>query len=128
MNLKNWLLGATVAVAFGAFGTAAHSAPLTSALVDQAVQRNSAAHDVAWVRRSYWHRGHRHCRRVWRDYGYYDPYYSYDPYYYGYPYAYGPSFGFFFGGGRHHHHGHHHFRGRGHHGHFHHGGRGRGRR
>ena len=111
MNRKTWLLGATAAVAFGAIGTTAHSAPLSIMQVDRATQ-NSVVQDVVWVRRCYWHRGHRHCRRVWlRDYGYYDdPYYygspyGYGPYAYG-PYAYGPSFGFFFGGrGGHHHHG-----------------------
>ena len=133
MKLKNWLLGAAAAAAFGAFTTTAQAAPLGTMQIDRATE-NSAVQDVAWVRRCYWHRGHRHCRRVWRDYGYYDDSYSYgDPYYYGAPYAYGPSFGFFFGGGRGHHHGHHHHFGRGHHhGHHHHhggrGGRGHGRR
>jgi hypothetical protein len=117
MKLKNWLLGATAAIAFGAIGsTTAQSAPLGNVLVDGAAEENSAVQSVAWVRRCHWHRGHRHCRRVWRDYGYgYGDSYNYgSPYAYG-PYAYGPSFGFFFGGGgRHHRHGHHH----------HHGGRG----
>jgi hypothetical protein len=113
MNLKNWLLGAAAAVAFSAVGTTAQSAPLGNLQADRASEQNTAVQNVAWVRRCYSHRGHRHCRRVWRDYGYYDP----EPNYYGGPYAYGPSIGFFFGGGRHGHHGgHHHHGGHGGHG------------
>lgn len=104
MNLKNWLLSAAAAVALGAAGTTAHAAPLGNMKANPAAEQNTAVHNVVWVRRCYFHRGHRHCRRVWRDYGYYDS----DPYYYSGPYAYGPSFGLFFGGGRHGHGGHHH--------------------
>lgn len=104
MKLKNWLLGAAAAMAFGAVGNTAQAAPLGNVQADRAAAPNSAVQDVAWVRRCYWHRGHRHCRRVWREYGYY-PYYDYG--YYGGPYAYGPAFGFYFGGGHRHHHHHH---------------------
>jgi hypothetical protein len=103
MNLKNWLLGAATAVALGGAATAVEAGPIGNVQVDRA--ETGAAQNVAWVHRCYWHRGHRHCRRVWREYGYYDdPYYSYG---YAPPYAYGPSFGFYFGGDRHRHHHHH---------------------
>jgi len=123
MSLKTWLLGAAAAIAFGAAGATAQAAPLGNALSDRATEQNPALQKATWVRQCYWHRGHRHCRRVWRTYSYYyDPYY-YDDYYYGGPYAYGPSFGFFFGGGgRGHHHGGHHFGGGHHHGGHHFGG------
>ena len=102
MKLKNWLLGAAAAMAFGAVGTAAQAAPLGN--MQAAAGQNTATQNVAWVRSCYWHRGHRHCRRVWRDYGYNDGGYGY----YGGPYAYGPGFGLYFGGrGHHHHHRHH---------------------
>jgi hypothetical protein len=115
MNLKNWLLGALAAVAFGIAGSTAQAAPLGNVQANPAAEQNTMTQNVVWVRRCYWHRGHRHCRRVWRDAYYYDDDYYGAPYAYGYgPYAYGPSFGFFFGGGRghHHHHGHHHHGGR----------------
>ena len=109
MTLKHWLLGAAAAAALGATTTAVQAAPLGN-MPTNLSSENSAVENVAYVRRCYWHLGHRHCRRVWRDYGYYDdgPYYSYGyaPYYsYGYGPYYGPSFGFSFGGGGRHHHG-----------------------
>jgi hypothetical protein len=88
MTLKTWLLGAAAAVAFGAAGTTAQAAPLGN-MQANAVEQNSPGLNVAWVRQCHFHRGHRHCRRVWRD-----------------GYGYGPSVGFSFGGG-HRHHGHH---------------------
>jgi hypothetical protein len=104
MTLKNWLLGSAAAIAFAAAGTTAQAAPLGNVQANHAVEENSAVQNVAWVRRCHWHRGHRHCRRVWRD-----AYYHSDPDYYGGPYyGYGPSIGFSFGGGHHGHHGHHH--------------------
>jgi hypothetical protein len=115
MKMKSWLVGTAGAVALGLIGASAQAAPI-GGLSDtrNVADRSSDVQNVVWVRRCSWHRGHRHCRRVWREYGYYP--YGYYPYDYGYydgPYAYGPSFGFFFGGGgHHHHHGHH-----GHHGH-----------
>jgi hypothetical protein len=120
MMYKTWLIGAAGAVALGLIASTAQAAPI-GGLADtrNTATQNGNVDSVAWVRRCHWHRGHRHCRRVWRDY-YYDDYG-----YYGGPYAYGPAFGFYFGGGRHgHYHGH-----RGHHGgrHGHHGGRHGGR-
>jgi hypothetical protein len=111
MTLRNWLLGSAAAVAFAAAGTTAQATPLGNVLTDRAAEQNTTVQNVAWLRRCYWHRGHRYCRRVWRE----SSYYYDDPYYYGGPYAYGPSIGFFFGGGGHRHHGHHH-----HHHHRHH--------
>lgn len=101
MKFKNWLLGAAAAMAFGAVGTAAQAAPLGNVQADRAAGQSTAAEQAAWVRRCNWHRGQRHCRRVWRDYGYYDGGYYGGPYAYG-PYGYGPAFGFSFGGGRNH--------------------------
>ncbi len=99
MTIKTWLIGAAGGLALGVIGSSAQAAPLGGVQLDRADARNSAVQDVVWVRRCRWHRGHRVCRRVWRDYGYYDDYYGYP---YGYaPYAYGPSLGFFFGGGHH---------------------------
>src|SRR5262245_1279479 len=120
MNLKTWLLGATTALALGAAGTTAQAAPLGNVMADSAAEQNAILQNVAWIRRCYWHAGHRHCRRVWREYGYNsDPYYYGEPYYAYGPYAYGPSFGFFFGGGGRggHHGGHHHGGGHGGRGH-----------
>jgi hypothetical protein len=113
MTLKHWLVGAAGALAVGTLSASVQAAPLGTAPdnLKAAVNENTVVQDVVWVRRCRWHRGHRHCRRVWRDSGYY-----YDPY----PYSdgfFGPSFGFSFGGRHHHHHGHHH---RGHRGGHHH--------
>jgi hypothetical protein len=106
MTLKHWLVGAAGALAVGTLSTSVQAAPLGTPPdnLKAAANENTIVQDVVWVRRCWWHHGHRHCRRVWRDSYYYDPY----------PYFYGPSFGFRFGGhGHHHHHGHHH-RGRRH--------------
>jgi hypothetical protein len=115
MSIRTWLISAAGAVALGFIGTSAQAAPIGSVNgVQSSAAQNSGVQEATWVRRCYWHRGHRHCRRYWDDsYGYY-----------GYPY-YGPGIGFFFGGGGHRHHFHGH---RGHRGHFHgHRGHGRGR-
>ena len=116
MKLKHWLAGAACALSLAVFGGAAQAGPLGGiGNTPVAAQPAGGVEQVRWVRRCHWHRGHRHCRRVWRDddyyeYGYNDYYpYYHRPYgYYGSPYAYGPGFGLYFGGGhRHHHHRHH---------------------
>jgi hypothetical protein len=104
MSIRNLLMGAAAALAFAGMGSGAQAAPLGNIHLNSPLKENSAVQNVAWVRRCHWHRGHRHCRRVWRETGYY---YS-DPYYSGAPYAYGPGLSFYFGGGRGHHHHHHH--------------------
>lgn len=116
MKLKHWLVGAAGALALAAFGSGAQAGPFGGMGNAPVAGHSNAVESVAWVRRCHWHRGHRHCRRVWRDYdeygyGGYDYYgqpYAYRPYAYygGGPYAYGPGFGLYFGG-RHHHHRHH---------------------
>jgi hypothetical protein len=116
MKLKHWLAGAACGLSLATFGTGAQAGPLggigNAAIASQAT---GDIESVRWVTRCHWHRGHRHCRRVWRDDGYYDDYgyYGrgypyYQPYaYYGGPYAYGPGFGLYFGGGHRHYHRHH---------------------
>jgi len=115
MKLKHWFVGAAGALALAAFGSGAQAGPLGGIGNAPVTGHANAVQSVAWVRRCHWHRGHRHCRRVWRgyrDYGYYNGYdyyghpYAYGPYAYGGPYLYGPGFGLYFGG-RHHHHRHH---------------------
>jgi hypothetical protein len=107
MTLKHWLVGAAGALALGSLSASVQAAPLGVGPDGlKPADENKVLQDVVWVRRCWWHRGHRHCRRVWRDSGYY-----YDPYYYD-PYFYGPSFSFRFGGHGHRHHGHHHRGGR----------------
>lgn len=124
MQLKYWLAGAACALSLAIFGGGAQAGPLGGiGNTAVALQPTGGVEQVRWVRRCHWHRGHRHCRRVWRDYGYYNygyygyPYYErpyyYRPYaYYGGPYVYGPGFGLYFGSGpryyRHHRHHHHH--------------------
>ena len=105
MTIKNWLVGAVGALALGSLSASVQAAPLGLGQdgYNAATRENSAVQDVVWVRRCWYHNGHRHCRRVWS----YD-----DGYYYGPDYYYGPSFGFSFGGGRHH--GGHHHGGHGH--------------
>jgi hypothetical protein len=102
MTLKHWLAGTAGALALGTLSAAVQAAPLGIAPDDLKVtaEKNSALQDVVWLRRCWWHNRHRHCRRVWRDGGYY-----YDPYPYDGGFFFGPSIGFSFGGGRHH--GHH---------------------
>ena len=114
MTFKHWLIGAAGALALSTLSASVQAAPLAPGpdSLKAAANENAALQDVAWVRRCWWHRGHRHCRRVWRDSYYYDPYPYSDGFFFG------PSFGFGFGG-----HGHHHHRGHGHrhggHGHRH---------
>jgi hypothetical protein len=106
MTLKKWLVGAAGAVAVGTLSASVQAAPLGTApdSLKVAADENTAVQDVVWVRRCWWHHGNRHCRRIWRDSGYY-----YDSYPYNDGYYYGPSIGFSFGGGHgHHHSGHHH--------------------
>lgn len=85
MRVKNWLIAMAGAVMLAGMATLAQAAPaggLTGDLKTTAEQMSP----IDQVRyRCWWHRGHRHCRRVHRHYGYY----------------YGPSFGIYFGGHRH---------------------------
>lgn len=112
MTLKHWLVGAAGALAVGTLSASVQAAPLGTARdnLRAAANENTVVQDVVWVRRCWWHRGHRHCRRVWRDSGYYDPGYYYEPYPYSDGFFFGPSIGFRFDGGhrhRHHRGGHH---------------------
>src|SRR5262245_13542932 len=109
MTLKHWLVGAAGALALGSLSASVQAAPLGSAPdnLKAAANENAVVQDVVWVRRCWWHGGHRHCRRVWRDSGYYyEPGYYYDPYPYSDGFFFGPSFRF--DGGRRHHRGGHH--------------------
>jgi hypothetical protein len=99
MTLKYWLGGAIGAVGLAMISLSAQAAPLAGA--NDGVQANAAdssmVQQARWYRHCYWHRGHRHCRRVWRGgYGYYP-----DRRYYGGPTVYGPGFGLYFGPRRH---------------------------
>jgi hypothetical protein len=68
----------------------------------KATGENAMVQDVRWVRRCHRHRGHLHCRNVWRG-GY-----GYGPYYRGY--GYGPGISLYFGHRHHHRHHRHHRR------------------
>jgi hypothetical protein len=90
MNRKSWLLAAV-----GAFGLALGTAPVEASPLGgmaeaqrAAAAGNGVVQDVRWVRQCWRHRGHLHCRQVWRDDG--------------------PSFRFYFRDGRGHHHRHRH--------------------
>jgi hypothetical protein len=100
MKLKCWLSGAAGAIALGMLSVSAQAAPLTNP--GDAARANAGqsglVQDVRWVRRCYWHRGHRHCRRVWRRWG---GYHHHHRRYYGGPGFYGPGFSFHFGPRRH---------------------------
>ena len=115
MTFNRWIIGVTGALALSTLSASVQAAPLAAGpdSLKAGAGENTALQDVVWVRRCWWHRGHHHCRRVWRE----RPYYYYDPYPYDGGFFFGPSFGFRFGG-----HGHHHHRGHGHHhgGHGHH--------
>ena len=103
MKRLHWLSAAAGAVALGMFSTAAGAAPLGNAAggLTNATGENSLAQEVRYGRRCWRHRGHLHCRRVVRHYGY-APYYD--------SYGYGPSIGLYFGGHRHGHRHHRHHR------------------
>jgi hypothetical protein len=93
MTLKHWLIGAVGALTIGTLSASVQAAPLGIAPDNlKATAENTAVQDVVWVERCWWHRGHRHCRRVWRNR----------------PSYYGPSFRFRFDGRdrhrRHHYH------------------------
>jgi hypothetical protein len=101
MNYKPFLFAAVGAAALAMDTDPVRATPLSGAALAQkaATAEDTALQHVVWVRRCWrGYDGYSHCRRVWRDGGYYD-----DGYYYG------PGVGFFFGGGRGHHghHGHH---------------------
>ena len=59
--------GPAVALAIGLFAGSAQAAPAGGALggVEANPAAGNAVEKTAWVRRCYWHRGHRHCRNVW---------------------------------------------------------------
>lgn len=102
-----------LSVAVLALGAGLLCAPASAAPVGNltGLQAPSTSNVEKVARRCWRYRGHWHCRRRLRRYGYVYPYY-YEPYYYDpypYYYGYGPSIGFSFGGGRH-------FHGGGHHG------------
>ena len=101
MALKSLGVGGLL-LALGAFAIPAQAAPISGANGVTAGLQTSAAEKASY-RRCWWHHGHRHCRWVNDDYGYY----GYDNGYYGY----GPSVGVFIGGRGH--------GGRGHGGHGH---------
>jgi hypothetical protein len=96
MNLKFALSAVAGAMALGVMSLSAQAAPLAGAPAGPKanVGESNLAQDVGWVRRCWYHRGHRHCRRVYRRWGAY-PYYR--RHYYGGPAFYGPGFGFYFG-------------------------------
>ncbi len=100
MKLKYLLSGAAGALALGMLSFSAQAAPLTSP--GDAARANagegSLVQDVRWVRRCWWHRGHRHCRRVWRRWG---GYHHHHRHYHGGPGFYGAGFSFHFGPRRH---------------------------
>jgi hypothetical protein len=103
MELKYWLSGAAGAIALGMLSVSAQAAPLGAA--GEGLRANAGqsglVQEARWVRRCWWHRGHRHCRRVWRRrWGGYPYHYRR---YYGGPGIYGPGFSFYFGPGRHYH-------------------------
>ena len=111
---STWLASAAILLGAGLFAGPAVAGPASlgglqvphTSNVDQVTYRSG--------RRCWWHRGHRHCERAFRRYGYYNtPYYNAYPHY---GYGFGPTLGFSYGGGRY-------FRGSGRH-HFHGGGRG----
>jgi len=69
MTLKHWLVGAAGALAVGTLSASVQAASLGtgSGTLNATGQENTAVQEVVWVERCSWHRGHRHCRRVWRD-------------------------------------------------------------
>ena len=104
MKRVYWLSAAVGAAALGMFSATAGAAPLGNAAagLTTATGENALTQEVRYGRRCWRHRGHWHCRRGYRHYGYY-------PYYYD-SYGYGPSFNLYIGGHRHghRHRGHHH--------------------
>ena len=117
-TLSTWLSSAALMLGAGLFVSPASAGP-ASGLAGLELQQTSDVAKVHYRRgsRCWRHRGHWHCRRGLRRYGYYaQPYFEPYPYYYGY----GPTIGFSFGGGRHFHGGGRHHGG----GRFHGGGRG----
>ena len=122
-RLLQWLSPAALLLGAGLLASPASAGPAGSLTGLQAPQTSNVEQvHYRGGRRCWRHRGHWHCKRSFRRYGYYAyPYYEPYPYYYGY----GPTIGFSFGGGRHFHGGRH-FRGGGRH--FHGGRGGHGRR
>ena len=100
MKLKYWLSGAAGALALGMLSFSAQAGPLSGAGEGLRANAGESAlvQQAHWVRRCYWHRGHRHCRRVWRRWG---GYHHHHRHYYGGPGFYGPGFSFHFGPRRH---------------------------
>jgi hypothetical protein len=79
MTLKHWLAGAAGALAFGMLSASVQAASLGTAPGNlRATAEENTAAQVVWVERCWWHRGHRHCRRVWSDRpSYYGPSYRF---------------------------------------------------
>ncbi len=103
MTLKYWLGGVVGAMALGMLSLSAQAASLGSAAegVRANAAENSMVQEARWYRRCWWHRGHRHCRRVWRRWGGYPYHQRHYGYGYGGPAIYGPGFSFYFGPRRH---------------------------
>ena len=91
------MLGRPISLAAAALGLGLLAAPANAApmMSLKGVEVDTSAAEPAAYRRCWRHRGHLHCRRIYRRY------YGYGPDYYPY-YGYGPSFGFSFGGGHRH--------------------------
>ena len=97
-KILKWLSPAALVLGAGLLAGPASAAPVNSlAALTEAQTSNVEQVHYRRARRCWRHRGHWHCRRSLRRYGYYAyPYYDPYPYYYGY----GPTIGFSFGGGR----------------------------
>ena len=118
-RLSTWLSSAALLLGAGLLAGPASAGPAGN-LTGLQVPHTSNVDQVHYRggRRCWRHRGHRHCGRAFRRYGYYAaPYYDAYP---SYGYGYGPTIGFSFGGSRHFHGGGRHHGG----GRFHGGGRG----
>ena len=100
-RLTKWFSATTLLLGAGLLASPASAGPAGS-LIGLEVQPSSNVDQVHYRGRRCWrHRGHWHCRRGLRRYGYYAQPYYYEPY--PYYYGYGPTIGFSFGGGRHFH-------------------------
>jgi hypothetical protein len=100
------LSSAALALGIGLLSGSASAAPVGSVNdLRSALPDTSAVQTVQYGPRRCWRRydGALVCRRIVREYGYYDDRY-YQPYYgRGYGYDPGPGIGLYFGGGRHRH-------------------------
>jgi hypothetical protein len=76
MRRNHWLAGVAGAIALGMLPLSAQAAPLAGAANTMQADAggNALVQQARWDRHCWWRRGHRHCRRVWRRWGYH-PYY-----------------------------------------------------